>query len=277
MWLARLLAARRQRSGETLDEFLMALKTLSKDCNFRDVTATVYRDEAVRDAFITGLQSNPIRQRLLENSTLDLKTMFTQARSLETAQKNSESYGSFSPPPIPTAAMTSSPKSIEEDSETITAATSGAKCYFCGYSKHPRQKCPAKEAICRRCQNKGHFAKVCRSNPVSSQSAQGGASAAMYPTLATTTSDIPSTLIKSSCEVTINGVNTRALIDSCSTESFIHPRLADTLRLQKYPVSREISMAQSSLSAKTLGHCNTELELCGRMFTCQSFLACALT
>ena len=214
----------------------MALKTLSKDCNFRDVTATVYRDEAVCDAFITGLQSNPIRQRLLENSTLDLKTMFTQARSLETVQKNSEFYGSSSPPPIPTAAMTSSPKSIEEDSETITAATSGAKCYFCGSSKHPRQKCPAKEAICRRCQKKGLFAKVCRSNPVSSQSAQGGASAAMYPTLATATSDIPSTLMKSSCEVTINGVNTRALIDSCSTESFIHPHLADTLRLQKYPV-----------------------------------------
>ncbi len=52
-----------------MDEFLQALKTLAKDCKFKDVTATVYRDESVRDA---GLQSGSIRQRLLENSTLDL-------------------------------------------------------------------------------------------------------------------------------------------------------------------------------------------------------------
>ena len=30
-----LLATRRQRNGESLDEFLQALKTLSKDCNLR--------------------------------------------------------------------------------------------------------------------------------------------------------------------------------------------------------------------------------------------------
>ena len=77
-----LLATRRQKSGETLDEFLQAL---AKDCKFEDVTATVYRDESVRDAFITGLQSGSIRQRLLENSTLDLNTMFTQAWSLDAA------------------------------------------------------------------------------------------------------------------------------------------------------------------------------------------------
>lgn len=39
-----LLATRRQRSGESMDEFLQALKTLAKDCKFKDVTAAVYRD-----------------------------------------------------------------------------------------------------------------------------------------------------------------------------------------------------------------------------------------
>ena len=32
-----LLATRRQQNGESIDEFLQALKTLSKDCNFKDV------------------------------------------------------------------------------------------------------------------------------------------------------------------------------------------------------------------------------------------------
>ena len=34
-----LLATRKQHSGETLDEFLQVLKTLGKDCDFKDVNA----------------------------------------------------------------------------------------------------------------------------------------------------------------------------------------------------------------------------------------------
>ena len=29
---------------------------------------------------------------------------------------------------------------------------------------HDRQKCPAKEAVCRKCQKKGHYQRACRSN-----------------------------------------------------------------------------------------------------------------
>ena len=84
-----LLATRKQAPTETLDEYFQALKTLSKDCNFKNVTAAQYCEESIRDAFISGLQSSLIRQRLLENKTLDLKTMFDQARSLESAMKSS--------------------------------------------------------------------------------------------------------------------------------------------------------------------------------------------
>ena len=79
------LATRKQQPGESLDEYLQELKILSKDCNFSDVTAYQYRDEAVRDAFITGLLSTNIRQRLLENKTLNLQTAFDQTRALDTA------------------------------------------------------------------------------------------------------------------------------------------------------------------------------------------------
>ncbi len=48
-----------------------------------------YREESIRDAFITGLASGLIRQRLLENKTLDSKTVLDQARSLESAESYS--------------------------------------------------------------------------------------------------------------------------------------------------------------------------------------------
>jgi len=46
----------------------------------------------VHDAFINGLLSHVIRQRLLENRELDLATAFEQSRTLDLAQKNSEAY-----------------------------------------------------------------------------------------------------------------------------------------------------------------------------------------
>ena len=52
-----LLATRRQQSSEALD----ALRVSAKDCNFRAVTAEVYKQEMIRDSFINGLSSNHIR------------------------------------------------------------------------------------------------------------------------------------------------------------------------------------------------------------------------
>ena len=92
IYARHLLATRRQKASETLDEYLQALKTLSKDCIFKNGMAAQYCDKSIRDVFITGLMSNSIRQRLLENKTLDLKTMFDQARSLKSTMKSSESY-----------------------------------------------------------------------------------------------------------------------------------------------------------------------------------------
>ena len=93
-----LLATRCQHAGETFDEYLQALKTLSKYCNFKSVTAALHREESIRSAFISGLQSSLIRQRLLENKTLYLAAIFDQARSLDLAQQNSEWY---MVPPVP--------------------------------------------------------------------------------------------------------------------------------------------------------------------------------
>lgn len=116
-----ILATRCQQPHKTLDEILQSLKTLSKDCNFQSVTASKYREESIRDAFITGLRLPFIRQKLLENNTLDLKTMFDQARSLELAMRNSESY--VTPPSSVNAAV---PLAAMEDQEQINSGTLAA-------------------------------------------------------------------------------------------------------------------------------------------------------
>ena len=65
---------------------MQALQSLSKDCQFREVSANEYREGAVRDAFINGFHDSEMRQRLLETRTLDLETAFGQARALDLAR-----------------------------------------------------------------------------------------------------------------------------------------------------------------------------------------------
>ena len=114
-------------------------------------------------------------------------------------------------------------------------------------------------------------AKVCKSTLAGGQLRQGSATATTCSMLAAVSSAAatvtPPTLLKSSSKVTINGASARALVDSCSTESFIHPCLAESLSLKRYSDPREISMAQSSLSAKTLGYCVTDIEMGGKTYS----------
>ena len=90
--------------------------------------------------------------------------MFDQARSLALTQNNYELYCAPSVPSFRSAASEQR-VAIEEVSIDRSSASSAAniKCFFCGNARHPRAKCPARDAICNKCQKKGHFAKVCRS------------------------------------------------------------------------------------------------------------------
>ena len=74
------LATRKQNPGESIDEFLQSLCNLAKDCNFKAVKAESYCEESIRAAFISGLSSNLIRQRLLEGGSLTLKTTYHRDR-----------------------------------------------------------------------------------------------------------------------------------------------------------------------------------------------------
>jgi len=73
-----LLAIRKQQEEESLEEFLSCLRQLSKDCNFKAVSADQNREDFIRDAFINGLLSNSVRHRLLESPAPELHAAHTQ-------------------------------------------------------------------------------------------------------------------------------------------------------------------------------------------------------
>ena len=188
--------------------------------------------------------------------------MFDQARSLDLAQKNSELYCA---PPVPSFSYAASEQrvAIEEISidRSFASAAANNKCFFCGNARHPRAKCPARDAICNKCQKKGHFAKVCRSEPVTTVASTG----MNHPTIASVTSVTgPSALSKAMCKIDLCGLEVECLIDSGSTESFIHPKLIKQKSITTYSSGKVVSMASASLSVKALGYCEVDITLKGR-------------
>ena len=166
-----LLAARRQETEESLELYLQNLKILSRDCDFIALTASQARDIAIKVAFISGVRSNQIRQRMIENKDLDLATVYELALTLDMAQKQSDLY---SQPDFSGATIPAQPHSQQipisnsqhcdpqdkDSSNTIeqpvTIAAAEIKCYFCSLRKHARSSCTAQNR-CHRCGKQGHF------------------------------------------------------------------------------------------------------------------------
>ena len=142
------LVTRNQSSAETVDEFLQVLKTLSADCNFREVTADEHRKQYIRDAFVRGLRSDWIRQRLLESRELHLDAAFDKARALEAAREQSKSCTTMGTDQIlfnaavPASTSLHKKTQIPSSSKNAPTTSSGLKCYFCGNDKHSRVMCP---------------------------------------------------------------------------------------------------------------------------------------
>jgi len=154
------------------------------------------------------------------------------------------------------------------------------KCFFCGNKKHPQSRCPARGVDCYKCQKKGHFAEVCRSITSSAvevsesfetsdvQRAPHATLAMMnQPQIASVIDNVPSSLSKSSGVVRVCGREVRVLFDSCSSESFIHPRLVHSLKLKVRPSSKTISMAASAFSTEVKGHTCVNIMYQGQDYT----------
>src|ERR1700755_1122096 len=160
------LKTRKQLPQESIDEYARELQRLSIDCAFQDVTASTYRNEYIRDSFISGLKSPHVRTRLLEFRELPLESAIDKARALELAHQDAMTYEAPRTLAMVSSPVSSSSTASHEDVEAVALVTTSHKrpCFFCGKRPtHDRAVCPARGALCSSCHKRGHFAKACRS------------------------------------------------------------------------------------------------------------------
>ena len=251
------LLTRKQTTTESLDDFLQELKKLSKNCNYQNVTAEKYREEQLRDAFITGISSNYIHQRLLKNATLDLQSAFNQARALGVAQKNSEAY---IPEPVAAAVAADDTHQCSPSEQQLLALPSQKKCSFCGHQAHIRKLCPARDATCFSCNIKGHFSSVCRAK--NRRFGNQSATAALFkPSLCAVSSGCPQSLLHASVQIETKDQFLTALVDSCSSESFISESAVKRLNIKTFLTTCKSSMALTTLESELVGCCTINFSL----------------
>ena len=87
-------------------------------------------------------------------------------------------------------------------------------CAFRGRSYHARSICPAKNALCFKCQRRGHFANVCKLFK--------NVNARVSNSTLCVILEIPNCLTQASLIANIADIEVSALIDSGSSMSFIN-------------------------------------------------------
>ena len=182
------LITTKQDAGQSIDTYVQSLQRIAKSCNFTAVTAEQYRNEYVRDAFINGITSASIRQRLLENmGELSLQQACTQARALEQAQIQSAAYDSNTIAALSTenehdqlapAGQKKPYRKSKNNKNNWKPQIPKENCMWCGNTpRHDRSDCPAKDDTCMNCKKPGHWAKVCLSSTAAALGSIGAGSA----------------------------------------------------------------------------------------------------
>ncbi|KAL0839392.1 hypothetical protein ABMA28_016120 [Loxostege sticticalis] len=261
--LARhILSSRQQKPEESIRDYVRALKLLAQDCDFQAVSAQQNQNDFMCITFISGINSQKIRQRLLENLTLSFDDAQNQALTLETAEKSLQSFSISS---NPTSLLNAIPgaeqeKEVDNNLAAVNFGQRKRQCFFCGGNVHQRIKCPAFHSQCQLCSKKGHFANVCRSRSETSPKVN----AVTHDTPTETASVVaaaPGSLRKATIPITINDYVADALVDTGSSVSFIDKGLAETLKLKKKRCSQSITLASLSHTSIVEGSCTATLKI----------------
>ena len=80
------------------------------------------------------------------------------------------------------------------------------------------------------------------------------------------TAAVPGSLSRAATHVYINGQQLSALVDSCSSESFISDEVVHKLSLPFTSAWKNISMAQTTLSTNSIGYCTVDVTLKGNNY-----------
>ena len=175
--------SRRQRKGETVDNFMTDLHCLAEHCAYGEL-----HSEMIRDRIVVGLLDNGLSEKMQLDPNLMLERAVSMAcqseavhkqqgivrgtslKSGELESENMEAVNSRRGDKIKSATQKHIPPGkTSAASQPTKGQRTQNKCPRCGKTPwHNRQQCPAKDAQCHKCQKTGHYSACCYSRQISS-------------------------------------------------------------------------------------------------------------
>ena len=143
-----------QKTDQTIDEYVMELKLIAKNCGYGEL-----EDDLVRDRIVCGVTSGQIKERLLREEELTLEKTMRICRAAEESKKQVKLMHDDKPTSI--HGIKQEHKS-QKKGKALPKPPSKQQCGNCGKS-HPKRQCVAYGKECRKCGKLSHFAKFCRS------------------------------------------------------------------------------------------------------------------
>ena len=153
---------RAQQPGESAEQYIIALYTLVESCEYGSM-----KEELIRDRLVVGILDSGLSEKLQLDSTLDLEKAKKAIRLKEAVQESQRALrqaGDSKDNPVKLDAVGTTPRNAVPKKQYRNPRGAGKHCSRCGGHPHPLDKCPAREAVCYRCQKRGHYSARCFSN-----------------------------------------------------------------------------------------------------------------
>jgi len=166
-----------QLADEPADYFITEIHKLAENCDFGAM-----KDELIRDRLVVGIKDSSLSEHLQLEPELTLdraKWLIRQCESVQCQQEllkpTQVKLEKWWPgESFPDAVRQPSTKRKLPAIPTAQAKPSLNNCRGCGSGTHPRQSCPAKDAICFRCNRRGHYSSQCLCNTIANVTATPG-------------------------------------------------------------------------------------------------------
>ena len=121
--------------------------------------------ELIRDRLVVGIKNSTLSQQLQLESDLTLETAKKKIHQREAVQEQTRVLKGADAPSSVNEVRTGRKQGGAKKNKA--AKPRGRQCTRCGKGQHPKEKCPAKDAVCHRCEKKGHYSKQCYTKLVS--------------------------------------------------------------------------------------------------------------
>ena len=146
-----------QKPGEPVEQFMQDLHRLAEDCEYSEL-----REQLLRDRI--GVLDDSLSDRLQSRPDLTLADAVRLARQDEARKQDRVLVRGDKSSTNVDYVKTKMPKGKGKQADKYKQQSQPQEKAFgwCGGARHQREKCPAKDKLCNRCQKKGHFAVVCR-------------------------------------------------------------------------------------------------------------------